>query len=522
MKPRFLLFSITVLAFGAQATAADLCTEPIKAICEAPITVPQVTEEQIRAEVAKKSSSKELTSLSGDAAADASAIPEYKKYISEVSKRIAAKFAAMGIKESDIKARIAKIVESVAKNIEDGRIGPPLASSGPLSDADLAAKVRSVTLEEQPTSDAEAESFYYSCGVDGMVSQAFYSPDSNTFVLCPGFLLETLNSGSIYSLDEVVAHELSHSVDGEATSVRHDKYVPYLSCVQDNYAGEFNTADEVLKQLGQPAQDRLKMHLDELKKDPGAHAAEILDTQDQMRIAKQQVKRLTEERARIQAHLGHVPTIADTHAGELTADLGGSEALVRMLKDVPKEKRGRAVIGALKSDCDNSLSAAKTVKYGPLKDDALHPPESFRVGILFNNPELRLLLGCKDLTGKGPSCPAGKRSPLATRCTLAMGVTSATQCEKLILVDLQSAGCHFTDLGCGPFDGKVCDCSMDSSNCRQPFKGPSPANLACAGQGSKQDLKLIDSLIPGVCVVRPQVGVALPTWGTGSSASEAK
>lgn len=509
---RALLAAAAILSVGAN-TRADLCTDPIKAICEAPVPPERATADQIRSEALAGMGATRLTTLTGDASKDGDATVEYRKYLDQVSKALQTRFEKAGIKPADIDAQIEKIQASVVRNLQNGKIGAPIEPSGPKSNESWARYVRGTKFLSRPETAEDAEFFYEWCGVDGMTSQAVYTTSKNTFILCPGFLLYALNTGSLDSLNFIVGHELSHAVDGSFRTNRAPKYRDYLDCVQKRHASRFETVEHVNEELWVPAQIRLQKHLAKLRELPGDHSAEILDAEDHTRIAMNQMKEFAELRETLKGILGREPTVAEMHSRELTADLGAYETILSLLRETPPSKRAGAIIATMRDSCEGTRNPAKVAKYGPLTDDSIHPPSSFRLESLLNHPKMKLLLGCGELAGDGTSCAAGETSPIGARCTRVKGFSSAGQCERLVGEKLKALGCKVSDLSCSTFDGVKSECLLGSENCKAAWRPKGSKQLACDAPEKPQ---LLESLGIGVCVSLSRDAAATPADGAGA------
>ena len=502
--------SITLLLmFGTgHVMASDLCEEPAKTICSAPKSSAPVTEETIRDEASKVLGAKGLKTIYSKHGVSRSAVKEYKEYVKTVYTLLLDHFEKNGIPRSAIQAKIESIKERVATDLIAGKMGSSAHSSGPKSNQALAKRTKSAKVSFFPTNEAEAESFFEDCGVDGLTFQAYYADDRNVMTLCPGYLLNVLNSGGLDSMEIVVAHELTHGVDAGPGEPQFARYEKFGSCIQNNYANNFEKIDHVIEELGDPAQARLEKKMNELKAAPGDHALEIVQVELMMKNAKGQVKDLKATRQYLSKKLRRSPQEAETHSWELISDLGGTESLVEHLRTLPKEKRAMALSQSARMFCGDNADAIKLIKYGPLKDDSSHPPREFRINLLMNNPEVRLLMGCKKLEAPGPWCAASESNVMTARCTRETGIELASQCEDALYKRLRSAGCQPRDLSCDPGNGTEVACSIHSSNCKPASRAPGSSDsgtLSCGVATPAEELKVLGIPLPAVCIL-PEKG----------------
>lgn len=515
---RALVIAIMLLQAAAPslgvAATVDPCEDPVAAVCGARSAEIQVSANQIRAEVKKALGPSALAGATDDAAVDGVAISKFKKYIDEVYKSLLAHFAKRGISEAAITAQVKKIQAQVAHEYSSGRMGVPTAGAHQLTNAELAknaATARMVgpkDIARLPAgvfkAQADVERYYEICGADGLVSQAYYRASSHEIFLCPGYLLEVLNSGTLEMMNGIVAHELTHATISHGKFISQlDRYSDFLSCIQDNYSGQLESVEHVISELGAPAQARLVALEKELLARPGDHSAELLNIRNSMRIARDQVRDIRNIADWTAELLGRVPNVAEMHASELVADLGAVRAAVGMARKLPQSQRVEALSKALRSSCARLENIAKVTKYGPLKEDGEHTSSEFRIINFFNAPEVRLALGCKRLVGPLPWCGPKGRAPLVAHCDLGSGGSSASDCQQRVTHELKKANCKITAADCGASDGKSVDCVIDSSNCQLGQYPKGLAQMTCTDKSLPADFSATAPPVLGVCVDKP-------------------
>jgi hypothetical protein len=502
----FMILSGPLVLDAIPARAADPCEDPVAALCGSQAKPPIVTPDQIRLEVKAAQVKQEAISLTGDMDADRKvALPRFKRYIGSLYTVLLAHFKKQGVTEATIKAKIKAIQLQLTKGFLSGKMGPAdkrLARR--VSTAQMVGPGEISKLPSGPRTDEDLEKYYKWCGADGLLAQAFYNPTSHSFVMCPGYLLSVINSGSLDTLGRIVGHELTHSASSNGDFLKHlDRYGPYISCVEANFSGRMESVEHVMAELGAPAQARLSALEKEILAKPGDHSAELISVRDQMRIARDQVPDLKDIQDWTADAIGHQPGIAEMHASELVADAGGALSLVELAKKLPKRERAAALTAGMKGFCAAKASGAKRAKYGPLSDDGEHPPTQLRIENFFNMPEVRLALGCKQLAGIAPSCTIAGQAPVAVRCDAKSGGPSATECEKRITTELKGAGCKLGGLSCPASDGHAVECLVNSSNCQlgQSIKGSN--QIVCADKSRLADFKATKPPVPGICVDKP-------------------
>jgi hypothetical protein len=315
---------------------------------------------------------------------------------------------------------------------------------------DIIAKLKSVKLETTqslfetpaPTNDTELAGAVYkrisyaqNCGPDGMQVNAFYDGNSNTLKICPGFLVETLHDagGRIASLAMVLGHELGHSVDSgayipfanfghlthqfpQASFYRslHDCYSKFFDCVNQNYitsnVEHFGTYTGIINQLENKGIPGLEAEIARL---------EAIDPPDLSLISRLKISVMTgnhtlaqykDTRDSIISSHQNPNDILSAQQQELVADYHSAFALTDQLKRVPQSERALVAAQSYRLFCGSPLSDyIRKIKYGT-ENDAEHPPEKFRMEMIFRNPDVRNLLGCVPLSTARPWCDLGSSS----------------------------------------------------------------------------------------------------------------
>lgn len=495
------LLGFVMLIGEGSAIASDACDDPVKSFCTDQPPVSVASTDQIRAEVKRRRGGKDLVKLGGDPAQAKANVSEYRDTLQKTHEVLMEQFRARGMTEKDIQDRVAATREHLAQNLEEGRMGISLAASGPRSNAGMAAKIRSIRFIGRPQDDAEAEGMYALCGVDGLNQQAFYWEEKNAFVICPGFLLEVARQGSVAHLDFVVGHELAHEVDARLENPSYFKYPPYLSCIETNYADKLESSEHVLRELNGPAQKRIDDHLKTLN--PLTDGVEIALTEQKKQFVIDNNARLRAEIKKFTQLSGKAPTKAHMHGGELSADLGATEAIVRSFHDNAKGDRKGTALAAIRAFCPNRGLRGKKLVLGPLLDDGEHPNGEFRIRAMLSHPEFRLALGCQSLSPPAPHCSLDPDSPIAVRCDRGHGGDSSSACADRVKSSLRSAGCSLKNLDCGASDGTTTECTVTSPNCRtgtQSAQGP-----GCTDRTRADELKKLPPPLAAICVA-PNTG----------------
>ena len=180
------------------------------------------------------------------------------------------------------------------------------------------------------------------CGSDGMVENAFATTiGSDKYVLiCPGFLIglnETPNESERFnSVLQAISHEMAHHIDN--SKVGNELYSPFLNCVANNYADQFNKTKDDTK------------FCKKNEKDPAACNLKV--------------------------------TVS--HAGELVADAWG-------IKVLNLHMRNQSYSFAQADE----LLTQSWVKLCDTGDEGIHPTGDFRIGtMLRKSPEISNYLAC--------------------------------------------------------------------------------------------------------------------------------
>jgi hypothetical protein len=309
---------------------------------------------------------------------------------------------------------------------------------------DVIRKLKSVKLETaqsiandpDPTDEAglataimKRNSYYTICGPDGLQVNAFYDSSSNSLKICPGFLMENLNdsNGRIEPLAMVLGHELGHSIDAEAhmpiqndaTLIRrfphakvdrssHACYRNFLGCVDQKYItpnvehfGTLTSAVEQLKNRGVPG---LKAELTRLQNEANPDMDQIARVKSSLVTGQSRLNQYTSQRDTYIASHQNPNQVIVLQDKEMTADYNSVFALNDQLKSVPQDDRAAIASQAYRLFCGTPAGdRVHSILWGT-QNDALHPPNQFRMEMTFRNPETRRLLGCNPISTPRPWC----------------------------------------------------------------------------------------------------------------------
>ncbi len=190
------------------------------------------------------------------------------------------------------------------------------------------------------------------CGSDGMTANAFATTlEKEKYVLiCPGFLItlsQTPNEQE--KLDNIllaITHEMAHHIDNNA--VGDEVYMPYLSCLSNNYSTKFSKTKKDEKECNKKS---------------------VTTEQCNMKVVK-------------------------SHAGELVADQWGIKVLAIHAKNE----------GLTIAENETLLVNSWTNLCGTT-DEGIHPTGDFRIGSLLRlNPEISDSLSCNNSAVTKPAC----------------------------------------------------------------------------------------------------------------------
>ena len=202
--------------------------------------------------------------------------------------------------------------------------------------------VKSIVVGNNLDDNVLAQLMGNACGSDGMVENAFATTiGSDKYVLiCPGFLIglnETPNESERFNaVLQALTHEMAHHIDN--SKVGNELYAPFLTCVADNYADQFNKTKDDAK------------FCKKNEKDPAACNLKV--------------------------------TVS--HAGELVADAWG-------IKVLNLHMRAQSYSFA---QADQLLTES-WVKLCDTGDEGIHPTGDFRIGtMLRKSPEISNYLAC--------------------------------------------------------------------------------------------------------------------------------
>lgn len=190
------------------------------------------------------------------------------------------------------------------------------------------------------------------CGMDGMDINAFSASFNNQkyVFFCPGFLIDlsqvTSEQERLNGILQMMSHELGHHID---TKLLGDKvYMPYLSCISENYSNEFKRTTSDNEFCKKKAKDESECNLQITK----SHAKEL--------IADQWAIKVLTIHARTQRY-----SVAETD---------------------------RLLTSSFVNICETAT-------------EGIHPTGDFRIGTLLRfNPEISDSLACNNSSVKRPAC----------------------------------------------------------------------------------------------------------------------
>lgn len=342
---------LTTLSFATYAQDSSVCSDPLQRICkdtELQRAQRNIYVNRLKSEIAKEASVRA-----------APRIEEMKKNISKL-RFIKRAIEGYKIRNQEImsaaKKRIVGIEEVVTNKESVALIKDYMNQAIDQSRFDLATKmtmksiVRSTIVGnfgdfiERTNMDDNilAQLMSNACGSDGLIDNAFATTlGKDRYVLiCPGFLITLTQTADLTerfnSILQAIAHEMGHHIDN--SQLGNDLYNPYLTCLANNYSGNFNRTKEDDK------------FCKKNEKDPAA--------------CKMQV------------------TIS--HAGELIADAWGIKVL-----NLHARKQNYSF-----AETDLLLTNSWTKLCGS-GDEGIHPSGDFRIGTLLRtDPDITQYLAC--------------------------------------------------------------------------------------------------------------------------------
>ncbi len=295
---------------------------------------------------------------------------------------------------------------------------------------------QSISEESKPTTKLEIAAsisklsmFFQTCGQDGLEINAFYDPLSNTLKICPGFLIQTLSEsgGNLEAFTSVLGHELGHSIDAVNTiPIEHQTefqhqfkdskvitdneycYNNFLNCIQKNYIDDnidhFGTLKGMIDQLKLKGLPNLYIELKKLEESKNLDINDIALVKSNILTGESLLSNYEFQYSELIKQFKNPNNIKEVQKRELTADYHGTIALLEQIKSLAPKNRGTFIKSNLKFFCGTAAgNRIRKIKYDGV-NDAVHPPNSFRVEMALRNPEIRSLLNCKPLVTPRPWC----------------------------------------------------------------------------------------------------------------------
>ncbi|MGE3261862.1 MAG: hypothetical protein AB7K68_08800 [Bacteriovoracia bacterium] len=342
------------------------------------------------------------------------ALATYTQIVRAVQAQVGAAAAENGIPPGAIKRQLEEVKADFVKRLraypqfKNLRYTQKKIAAIQLFDADSLAGAEAEDIED----------FYRSCGVDGLMTQAYYNPDLNRVVLCPGYVLENLRPEGVRGMTFLFGHEIGHAADPlEMDTLSTDaqpysylaRYQNFLSCLTENYKDEFRSIEDAkAKVLGvtKPGLEACELKL----KKEGASAEDIFSVRSQLDRLPAAVEEFDAQLKEYHANgKGGDPVFS--HSGELAADFMGSEASGNLLWKVSPAERPAIARSQVAFFCQidetkkkvSDLCGQDASPVAEVGDDGSHPRFRFRIEFFLRNPRIRAALGCTSVSAK-PWC----------------------------------------------------------------------------------------------------------------------
>jgi hypothetical protein len=341
------------------------------------------------------------------------AIKLYSLVLNRAQDLIFDEFKKIGISEADLNRRLTEIRKNVADRVEklpnfqNKILG---VGSTEIANRVQTTDIISVRRFKMPGREGESLDFYRSCGIDGLVVQAFYSESDRGFQICPGFLLDLLASNTLDSLTFVSAHELGHAIGVQvelSKSAEHltpsapmaEHYRAYLGCVQKNYAKDFTSIEVKENYILDTGLPSLKAKVVALEAANPVDVNEVVVAKRWVEMAEEKVDAMDS----IQEEVNHTfPPKASTveqHSLELCADAVGYSGMEDLYRDHPSADPWQTFANQFGSFCAVVSDPYRKLLYGPVMEDGMHPTVDYRISAAMRDPVIRKALGCRPLDG---------------------------------------------------------------------------------------------------------------------------
>jgi hypothetical protein len=446
------------------APAVDLCNHPAETVCnQFAESSSEAIQNQIRRTVATSPAGdafdlqfKKVSDLStrldqaGDEPSKAMTrrmlFPEQKAQlalIGKVEKNVLTKF-------HKTPADFDRFFESIRKSLMDKVSNSPEFARASGADgivpskADVLRKLSKVKIQTSqsmasapnPTTPQEytnrvddANGYFDACSADGLAANAYYDPPSNTLKVCPGLLLQYLNDSGekLEPLAFVLGHELGHAIDTDAAVPIQNEtalkaqfpnapvqtssimcYVGFLDCMDTKYVTpnqeKFGTYSQVINQLESRGIPALRQELTRVQSASPVMLDDVARVKRSITHNEGVLKDYKAAKAELVARGIDPDTVMIVQKNEMTADLMGDLAFKDQLKSLPQSARKESTINALRVYCETPEQKRIIDMAWGSANDAVHPPNNFRIEMLLRNPEVRGLLQCTPLQTPRPWC----------------------------------------------------------------------------------------------------------------------
>jgi hypothetical protein len=355
----------------------------------------------------------QMSSKDGD-----SMIESYRQIIARVQAVINERFQALGVPPGYVIKELEIVRSSIIHQIGESALKSTSAKS-------TVESIQLVTPDNLPASRRDVLGYYSICGADGLEVNAAYSPDSNSFYICPGYLLKVLDQGGdLRSLDDVVAHEIGHSMDTSKYEswwrIFSKPYQSFLSCLTYAHIGDLNDP-HAQAGLTKKYLDHVNACSERMKHDDTTSPDELVYLAQEIRFISNTLYYQKE-----QASFGTgYPLYVISHGRELSADLWGRAIMSSRGWQVPYPDRPEYVLNNISLFCDDKAEpdpvkvevSRKCKPVEPtisdqerelLSDDGFHPRRKVRLEMIMNDAGVRAMLGC----------PAKPKSKVYPACTM--------------------------------------------------------------------------------------------------------